>query len=261
MCFGTPFVVLEYRSTGSSGEKKDTLVFSCYFCKLSTMKSTTLRKIFGELTPVETKHAPQKLYYAGDIGLLTKGRKVSVVGSRKVSENGQKRAEAISKILVEKGFVVVSGLAEGVDTLAHTTAINQGGDTIAVIGTPLDQVFPKKNATLQATIQRDYLCISQFAQGYPSLPKNFVIRNRTMALVSDATIIVEAGERSGTRHLGWEALRLGRQVLLMENLITDQGLTWPKQMLDYGAQILTRGNIDELLEQVSSLTTGEDATF
>ena len=81
----------------------------------------------------------------------------------------------------------MSGLAEGIDTAAHTAAINRGGRTIAVLGTPLDQVFPRQNAALQDQIMRDHLAVSQFPAGNPIQRKNFPLRNRTMALISDAT--------------------------------------------------------------------------
>ena len=90
--------------------------------------------------------------------------------------------------------------------------------------------------------------ISQFPAGSPAERKNFAIRNRTMALVSHATVIVEAGEGSGTLHHGWEALRLGRSLFLLESLVKRADLKWPGEMMDYGAQVLTRGNIDVLVE-------------
>jgi DNA processing protein len=112
--------------------------------------------------------------------------------------------------LVRHGAVVVSGLAEGIDTAAHQGAIDAGGQTIGVIGTPLEKAYPAKNRALQTRLMDEYLVLSQFATGCPVQPKNFPIRNRTMALISHATIIVEAQEKSGSLHQGWEALRLGR---------------------------------------------------
>jgi DNA processing protein len=148
-------------------------------------------------------------------------------------------------MLVERGAIVVSGLADGVDTEAHTTAIESGGRTIAVLGTPLDRVFPVQNRELQDRIMREHLAVSQFE--YPAGPKSFPMRNRTMALLSDATVITEAGEKSGSRHQGWEALRLGRPLFLMESLVA-AGHSWPKEMLSYDAQILKRDDIEFLFE-------------
>ncbi|XOV92223.1 MAG: DNA-processing protein DprA [Bacteroidota bacterium] len=212
-------------------------------------------------TDIEKKYAPKDLYYMGDFSLLTTGKRVSVVGSRNASTHGLKRAEIITKELVKKGFVVVSGLAAGIDTMAHRTAIDQGGKTIAVVGTSLEEVYPKENTPLFHEIASDHLVISQFPSDYPFQRKNFPMRNQTMALISDATIIIEAKEKSGTRHQGWEALRLGRRLLIMENIVNDPDMTWPKEMLDYGAEVLTRENMDFLLTDIPYLTEQEDIVF
>jgi hypothetical protein len=138
--------------------------------------------------------------------------------------------KAAVAVLVAHQIVVVSGLAEGVDTAAHTAAIEAGGHTIAVLGTPLDQFYPKENRDLQERLMREQLVVSQFAQGSAVTPKNFPIRNRTMALLTDATVIVEAGAKSGTLHQGWEALRLGRLLFLTEDVVNDAALSWPKEI-------------------------------
>jgi len=225
------------------------------------MQSTNLSELLGYLTPIEEKNAPEKIFYEGDIELLTKGSKVAVVGSRKVSENGVIRTQALVKRLVEKNVTVVSGLAQGVDTVAHKTAIAMGGKTISVLGIPIDEAYPKENTTLLNTIKSEHLAISQFPVGYPFLRKNFPERNRTMALITDATIIVEASEKSGTRHQGWEALRLGRLVYIMQNVMDDKSLTWPKEMEKYGAQVLTRENLEQVLENMPSFIEKRELAF
>jgi DNA processing protein len=110
------------------------------------------------------------------------------------------------------------------------------------LGTSLAETFPRQNRGLQERIAREHLLISQFPVGHPALAKNFPIRNRLMALVSDATIIIEAGETSGTRHQGWEAIRLKRPLFIMT---CDP--KWVQEMVDYGAQTPTE---DELLEVI-----------
>lgn len=211
-------------------------------------KKTTQTELLGPLNEVERKHVPLSLYVAGDVGLCRGCARVSVIGTREVSPVGLKRTQDLVRMLVDRGVVIVSGLARGVDTCAHRAAIDAGGRTIAVIGTPLDQFYPKENAELQRTLMAGHLVISQFPQGAPAERKNFAIRNRTMALVSHATVIVEAGEGSGTLHHGWEALRLGRPLFLLESLVKRADLKWPREMISYGAQVLTRGNIAVLLE-------------
>jgi DNA processing protein len=219
------------------------------------------REFYNFLTELEKKNCPSELYSIGDFSLLKDKRRVSVVGSRKVSREGILRTKILVNELVDKGFVVVSGLAEGVDTIAHETAIKQEGKTIAVIGTPLNKVYPKENYNLFKIISEEHLAISQFPIGYPQLPANFPMRNRTMALISDATIIVEATEKSGTKHQGWEALRLGRSLFILENIFNDKTIKWPKEMVEYGAQVLTRDNMRELLDSVPYLTNKEEDVY
>jgi DNA processing protein len=82
-----------------------------------------------------------------------------------------------------------------------------------------------------------------------------------MALISDATIIIEASEKSGTRHQGWEALRLGREVYILENVIKEKEISWAKEMLDYGAQVLSRDNVDEIFTDIPYLTSKFEDAF
>ena len=215
-------------------------------------------EMLGQLNDVERKNAPQALHVAGDIALLRAGRRVSVVGSRRVSDAGLKRARSLVKELVQRRIIVVSGLAAGIDTAAHTAAIEFGGRTVAVLGTPLDAFYPAQNRALQLQIMSNHAVVSQFAPGYPSMPSNFPMRNRTMALLTDATIIVEASEKSGTRHQGWEALRLGRDVFILQNVATDPGLSWPSEMISHGAQPLTRETLDSTFDNLPAYTDRVD---
>jgi DNA processing protein len=221
----------------------------------------TPEELLGPLNEVERKNAPKCLFVAGDVELLRNGPRMSVVGSRAVSSEGATRARLLTKALVNRGIVVVSGLAEGVDTVAHETALSEGGRTVAVLGTPLDETFPAKNKALQARLIREQLVISQFSSGSPSQKKNFPMRNRTMALFTDATVIVEAGEKSGTLHQGWEALRLGRLLFLMESVAHDPTLSWPAEMIRYGAQVLSRENLELVLDEMPEFSHAEPVTL
>ena len=226
------------------------------------MEEHKTRELIRPLNDFEQKHAPDVLYLEGDKSLLSDGSRVSVVGSRKPSDHGVKRAQIFAQSLVRHDITVVSGLAAGIDTVAHETAIKYGGRTIAVLGTPLSKAYPASNKELLETIKKDHLAISQFPEGYPGKPSNFPQRNRTMALISDATVIIEASEKSGTRHQGWEALRLGRLVFLMKNVADDPKLTWPKEMIGYGAQVLeSKEQLDEVLTEIPRFTAGGELAF
>jgi DNA processing protein len=216
-------------------------------------------ELLGELTDAERKFAPSALYLSGDASLLTNYQKVALVGSRNASAGGLRRAGVLSRALAQRGIVVVSGLAKGIDTAAHRAAIAAGGHTIAVLGTPLDQCYPASNTELFETIKAQHLAVSQFPLGTPVTRGNFPRRNRTMALLSDATVIVEASESSGSLSQGWEAIRLGRMVFLMEALTTDASLTWPAKMIEYGAQILSRDNLEPIIENLPAFTQASTA--
>jgi DNA processing protein len=191
-------------------------------------------------------------------GAVDSTRTVAVVGSRQAVPDALHFAKDLALELTKAGVVVVSGGAEGIDRAAHEGAIMAGGRTIAVLGTALDEVFPKENADLQEQIGREHLLVSQFPSGQPTSRKNFPIRNRTMALLTDATVIVEAGEKSGTRHQGWECLRLGRILFLVENVANNPDLTWPQEMIGYGAQVLSRANLDVVIENLPTLASDGD---
>ena len=212
------------------------------------VREVTAEELLGPLNDVEQKHAPTTLFVAGKISILREGGRVSIVGSRKASREGVVRAKKLAKLLVERNVVVVSGLAEGIDTAAHTGTLEAGGRTVAVIGTPLDKAYPRKNAELQDRIGREHLLVSQFPIGYPTKPNNFPLRNRTMALISDATVIIEASDTSGSLHQGWEALRLGRGLFIAKSLAESSSVTWPEEMLNYGARVLADETLEELFD-------------
>lgn len=196
-------------------------------------------QLLGPLNEVEVRNAPPKLYFEGDTSLLQRSRlRVSIVGARKASPAGIANARKLAADLAKVGIVIVSGLAEGIDAAAHDAAIRAGGRTIAVLGGPVDAYFPRSNRALQEEIERDHLVISQFPSGYPILRQNFPQRNRVMALISDATVIVEACETSGSISQGWEAIRLGRHLCLYEAVGRNPAFEWSREMLKYGAEVV-----------------------
>jgi DNA processing protein len=218
-----------------------------------------LDEVLGPLNQTERKHAPAKIYAGGDVELLRSFARVSIVGSRKASPQGLARARRIAKLLAERQIVVVSGLAEGIDTAAHTAAIEAGGRTIGVLGTGLDQCFPRSNSELQQLMMREHLVISQFEPGSTTQMWHFPLRNRLMALISNATVIVEASEQSGTQSQGWEALRLGRSLFILESVASRSDLSWPQKMISYGARCLSDSNLDDFFEVLPTPLVEETA--
>jgi DNA processing protein len=172
------------------------------------------------------------LQVAGDVALLTRPA-VAVVGSRKATADACETAWRLAAELAESGFVVVSGLAEGIDAAAHRgTMAAPGGRTIAVIGTPLERVYPKRHASLQEAIYRKHLLVSPFAEGTQTRRGHFPARNRVMARLAYATVLVAAGERSGTQHQVREAIRVGRSVLVHARLVGK--VEWVADLVDRG---------------------------
>lgn len=186
------------------------------------------QKLFGDSkTPDDLL-----LHYAGDISLLQR-HCVAVVGARNVTASGKDRTVRIAEDLARAGVVVVSGLAAGVDTAALNSAIRIGGRVVAVIGTPLDRVYPVNNRVLQEKIYRDHLLISQFPIGAYVGKSNFPQRNRLMAIISDATVVMEASDTSGTLHQAAECSRLGRWLLIDRRVVANESVTWPGKFLKY----------------------------
>ncbi|MGC4397649.1 DNA-processing protein DprA [Hydrogenophaga sp. T2] len=181
------------------------------------------------------------LYFLGSWELAEAPLRVAVVGTRKVSPEGAARTRKLVRALVEHDFTVVSGLAEGVDTIAHTTAIEAGGRTIAVIGTPISEVYPKENADLQRRIAEEFLLVSQvpvlryMAQTWKGNRFFFPERNKTMSALSEATIIVEASETSGTLIQAQAALDQGRKLFILESNFQNPAITWPAKFEKLGA--------------------------
>jgi DNA processing protein len=189
------------------------------------------------------------IFYAGDLDAL-KAPAVAIVGTRAVSDAGAARARKLAKGLAQAGVSVVSGLADGVDTVALTEAIRVGGRVAAVIGTPINKAYPAKNAALQEAIYREHLLVSQFPIGSRTFRSNFPERNRVMAAVSDATVVIEASDKSGTLHQSWECVKLGRWLFIAKSLVDDPGLTWPAQFLSYD-NVVVLERVEDVLERVT----------
>lgn len=186
-----------------------------------------------------------RLFYAGDLGVL-RHPSVAIVGARAVSEAGILRAKRLARELSQGGLTIVSGLAKGVDTTAHLAAIEAGGRTAAVIGTPLSKAYPAENRELQTEIATHHLLVSQFEEGSKVFPANFPKRNRVMAAVSDGTVIIEASDSSGTLHQAAECQRLGRWLFILQSVFDDPRVTWPKSFVGYERTRVVRTSEDVL---------------
>ncbi len=195
----------------------------------------------------DAMHPAELLYFQG-VWELVETSCVAVVGTRNPSSEGRARTRRLVRALVEDGRTVVSGLARGIDTEAHTAAIAAGGKTIAVIGTPLGSYYPPENRELQDRIGREFLLISQvpvlrYSQQSAHLNRYFFPdRNHTMSALTSATVIVEAGETSGSLIQARAATEQGRKLFILDSCF-NTSLRWPEKFLERGA-IRVRGYDD-----------------
>ena len=152
------------------------------------------------------------MYFIKGKILKSDAKAIAVVGSRQITPRGSKLTREFVKYLVEAGFTIVSGLARGVDTVAHATALASGGRTIAVLGSGLDIIYPPENKGLVAEIIKHGALVSPFAPGTKPYPKNFLARNKIIAELSQAVLVIEGKRRSGTLSTAAWAANLGIDV-------------------------------------------------
>lgn len=161
---------------------------------------------------------PAILYYKGDVGLL-KTRCLGVVGTREPSKYGRDYSEKFVEILAKCSITIVSGLARGVDTIAHRVTLQNGGKTIAVLGCGIDIVYPAANAQLYDDIARDGLIISEYPLGTPSLAYNFPERNRIISGLSQGILITEAGNKSGSLITADYAIKQNKELFIIPSAL------------------------------------------
>lgn len=202
----------------------------------------------GQLLTVHQR--PPFLFFRGTLD-PEDAHGVAVVGTRKPSPVGARKAEEIAVGLARRGVPVISGLASGIDAAAHRGALEAGGRTVAVIGTGLRQAYPRENAELQDELGRSHLVLSQFWPDAPPTKTSFPMRNAVMSGYAAATVVVEAGGRSGARMQARLALQHGRPVFLLESLLQHD---WARQYAAWPGTRVVSG-ADDVLEQLSDVLT------
>ena len=183
----------------------------------------------------KTEQAPRFLYIRGKKSLLYETRTVALVGSRQASENSKENTIRLARSLGQNGITVVSGLAKGIDVNAHLAALKSNYNTIAVIGTNLNQYYPSENRWVQQQIEEKGLVVSQFSPANMTERWFFPLRNGTMSGLSLATVIMEAGETSGALKQADFALKQGRKVLIPESALKMETISWPAKYVERGA--------------------------
>lgn len=191
---------------------------------------------------------PLILYYIGEFSSQDKNA-FAIVGTRKVSGYGRTVTEQLTEELVNAGLTVVSGLARGVDTVAHSTALQKGGRTIAVLAGGLNVIYPPENSSLASKIADGRgVVLSEFPPDYPHLPGNFPTRNRIISGLSLGVLVTEAAEDSGSLITARQALEQGREVFAVPGPITSALSLGPAALIKEGAKLVT--SVEDILEDI-----------
>jgi DNA processing protein len=182
---------------------------------------------------------PRELWVRGNVALLDSPFPwVAIVGTRRATAYGERVARELARVLATGGATIVSGLARGIDAAAHRGALDAGGNTVAVLGTGLDVVYPKGHGHLQATIAERGLLISELEPSNAAHGGSFPKRNRIIAALSAATVVVEAPVKSGALITAAHALELGRSVAAVPGPIDVPQAQGSNELLRDGASLL-----------------------
>lgn len=220
---------------------------------LATMPSALLRM----------QNPPHDLYVCSKdehtFSNLLERKRVAVVGTRKITPYGQYVTRMLVNQLAARGIVIVSGLAYGVDSFAHRAALEVDGLTLAVLPSPVEDVQPSGHRNLaRAIVERNGALVSEYPKGYTVQRQHFVARNRIVAGIADALLIIEAGEVSGTLHTAQFALEQGMDVLVIPGAINNPSSTGANNLIKSGAHPVT--NINDILF-VLGIETGAEPEF
>ena len=199
----------------------------------------------------EIHDPPTVLYARGNPGALAPPR-VAVVGTRRPTVYGLRMAGEFGADLGERGLCVVSGLARGVDAAAHRGCLEKDGTTIAVLGNGIDTIYPREHQQLAERITQKGLIISEFPPGTAPSPRNFPIRNRIVSGISLGTLVIEAGERSGSLITARLAMEQNREVFALPGNVTSPLSLGPNFLIKHGAKLAQRWQdiVDELPEEI-----------
>ena len=195
------------------------------------------------------RKAPFVLYYYGDLSIIQDYHKnVSVVGSRNYSEYGKRKTEEIVDGLVQSGFNIISGMAIGIDTIAHQQAINSKGKTVAILGSGIDFCYPPSNLHLYEYLKRNHLVISEYPGSLEPQPYYFPIRNRIIAGLSKTLVVTEAKYNSGSLITATLASKGNADVMCVPYEADKESEC--NRLIKNGAFLVE--NVEDILEQMSA---------
>lgn len=197
-----------------------------------------------------TEAPPQLLFAKGDISLL-RSLQLSIVGSRNPTQGGRETAFEFARYLASAGLAITSGLAFGIDAASHEGALDAGGHTIAVTGNGLDRIYPAQHHKLARQIVEQGLLLSEYLPGTRPLPQNFPRRNRIISGLSLGTLVVEAGQKSGSLITAYKALEQSREVFAIPGSIHNPLARGCHQLIKEGAKLVESAH--DIFEELGPL--------
>ncbi len=198
----------------------------------------------------EIPDPPKLLFVHGDKSLL-KAHQIAIVGSRNPTAQGKENTREFAKTLASAGAVITSGMALGVDGIAHQAALDKGQPTIAVVGTGLDRIYPARHKELAIQISQQGALVSEFPLGTPVKASNFPVRNRIICGMSLGTLVVEAAIRSGSLITARLAMEQGREVFAIPGSIHNTLARGCHSLIKQGAKLVETA--EEIIEELGAL--------
>jgi DNA processing protein len=240
----------ELQAAGLSPAAAQSISSGCAF-EEAALQHEKVHQMGVELVPITDARYPPRLreifdpppllYARGRVELLSH-LMLGVVGTRRPTAYGTQVATRLAKDLSEAGLTIASGMARGIDTAAHRAVLDAGGDTVAVFGCGVDEVYPSENRKLAETLAEKGLLISEFPMGAPPFPQNFPVRNRIISGMSAGVLVVEGGEYSGSTITAKLAAEQNREMFAVPGNVTSKMSWGPNLLIKQGAKLVQEWN-------------------
>jgi DNA processing protein len=270
-CFRTPQAIFaasptELESQGVSRSVARSISSGCVFDEAVTQQER-MRSIGVTLIPVFDRRYPPMLSEIFDPPILLFARgnvellqtlMLGVVGTRRPTPYGVTVAERLSEDLAKLGFTIASGMASGIDTVAHSSALKVDGNTIAVFGCGIDQIYPTTNRKLADGIMRKGLLLSEYPMGAPAYPQNFPVRNRIISGMSLGILVIEGAQYSGSAITARLAMEQGREVFAVPGNVTSKASWGPNLLIKQGAKLVQEAS--DVAEELTAETRRQVAS-
>ncbi len=240
----------ELEGLGLAGSVAQSIASGCTFDE-AVLQQEQLRDAGATLIPYTSPLYPENLrtIYDPPLTLFAMGRvellataMLAVVGTRRPTAYGKAVAERLSADLAQAGLTIISGMARGIDTAAHSATLKAGGNTVAVFGCGVDLVYPAENRKLAGEIAEKGLVLSEFPMRTPAYPQNFPVRNRVVSGLSVGVLVVEGAQYSGSSITARLALEQGREVFAVPGNVTSKMSWGPNLLIKQGAKLVQEWN-------------------